>query len=244
MEGHGFMKPMHLSPVGLLSWWKDETKSFTLIFSIGKAECKQSAATDKSAQPRIQPLFKIAAVKGDAKAPRANESIKQANPMLVLLVMSSVSPSDALKELVSKQELAKALQKDPNFKIQPPASDCIASTQKWYKQRQAHLQQLRDIPSLFQMLCELPLPPVRWPKLLFGLSQPAVLAALEAQDVVEKSTEYQYVEVCCKSSTHILSCVFVRVIFELSVLQSLTSSSRLSCTCLAHLLQCLLYWLL
>lgn len=87
------------------------------------------------------------AVKGDVTPPPRNVPFKQAYPDLVMLSKTSMSPSDAMKQLISKQELAKELEKNPLIELQAPASSsCSNGIHVLFDQRQAMLSELQSHP--------------------------------------------------------------------------------------------------
>lgn len=153
------------------------------------------------APPAQKPVFTVTAVRGDV-TPAESGSIKELyGDDAIELASSHSSPDDVCNELFSLHKLARTL---PEGSSTPPgggkdtqtatagASGAKDAGEEHHEQQLAALQ---GNPLLLAVLQEVPMPPVRWPRLLFGLSHAAVLTKLEGHPEVQHCNEYTYVEV-------------------------------------------------
>lgn len=195
----GFHRTNIMYPPGMLAAWQDEKKSFTIFFSISTTSAapvapagdgEQEADAGPPPAPHKVPLFTITAVRGDKK-PQSRGTIKDTfGADAIELARSTESPDDALKELFAIQQLATTVDV-ANHNKNGGADD---------QETAKRLVALKGSPALVKVLQEVPLPAVRMPQLLFGLSDCLVLAKLEGDDAVEHCEQYWYVEVSCTYS--------------------------------------------
>jgi hypothetical protein len=210
----GFHKASYLFPIGQLVAWQDAKKTYTIFMSISAVKLSDAgnAASDGAATgedeadagppppPQEKPLFTVTAVKGDVSPPESGD-LKELGSAAVELATSHISPDDVCNELFLLQKLAQTLPKpsaDESAAVPAPEAqgdadkgNADAAAEKHEKQ----LARLKGNAELSKVLQEAPLPPVRWPRLLFGLSHAAVLTKLEGHPAVEHCTDYTYVEV-------------------------------------------------
>lgn len=175
-------------------------------------------------RPQEKPLFTVTAVRGDVKPPEAGTLADAFGDAAIELATSNSTPDDVCNELFALQKLAKTLPRpsDDGESASPPAAEAAAAgeavpvaaaaataaaagdkglgsskgeKQEVAEKRERQLATLNGDPKLLALLQELSLPPVRWPRLLFGLSHAAVLTKLEGHEAVEHCMEYMYVEV-------------------------------------------------
>jgi hypothetical protein len=210
----GFHSALCLYPPGTLVSWQDNKKTVTVYFSIttfkepgpaalDRAQGDKNADTGPPDSPRVKPRFAVTAIKGlnDPRLPQGFKGrlMDHLGEGGVELCCSHTSPWDAVTELFSLQKLAKTLPSAHNRDSRQPGSPTRAASRpndsplaEWHAKQ---LTRLKENAKLLGMLQEIPLPPVRWPRLLFGLSTVSVLAKLEGHQAVENCHEYLYVEV-------------------------------------------------
>ena len=176
--------------------------------AVVKADKEQEADDGPPPPPQERPVFTVTAVRGDVEVPEEGTLREAFGDAAVVLASSHATPDDACNELFALAKLAKTLPKASAGATAPAAAPAAADAaaaaasaaavgdagDKGEKQER-QLATLRGDAALLAVLQEVPLPPVRWPRLLFGLSHAAVLTKLEGHDAVEHCTEYMYVEV-------------------------------------------------